>query len=288
MNDALLFSIAGFAVSLGLFFFGFRSFGKYRLLANIPRSPIRSMAMGLVQIHGKAKSHKTVAAPLTGKQCLFYRVDVRVRLRNEQGRRRSYRLHEADGIPFHCEDKTGKVLVDAHGADLDLIPNFKKTVVRRSEWASMGSGLRSVSGDPTMSPSKGVSDYSVVTYVDDLIIQKRAALVGDGIVGKLAQGAVDSQIYSARDCRYDVTEYCVFPEHWYDVTGTCTQNPEPQGPEDRNIIVKGVNNPAFYISWRGEQQFESHLRNVALLEIFGGAFLSLVSMAFFLRVVGWL
>ena len=72
MTNHLLVALGGVAASLVLYFLGFRTLSKYRLLANIPRSPIRSIAMGLVQIHGKAKSEQTVPAPLTGSKCLFY------------------------------------------------------------------------------------------------------------------------------------------------------------------------------------------------------------------------
>ena len=289
MSNQLLIALGGIAVSLYLYFIGFRTFRKYRLLANIPRSAIRSLAMGLVQIHGKAKSESTVPAPLTGKPCLHYKVNVSIKLRDDKGRRTSYRLSEDDGVPFYCEDQTGRVLVDAHGADFDLIPTLTKEVVMRSQWTSVGYGRRDLSGDPSMTlPSKGVSDYSVSTYVDDLIVRKRDSVVGDGIMGKLAQGAIDIKLDSANDCRYHVTECCVLPEHWYDVVGSCAANPQPKDANDRNIIVKGQNEPILNISWRSEKEMERRLRNRALLEIGGGALCTLLAAAFFLHVAGML
>src|SRR2546426_3791861 len=35
------------------------------------------------------------------------------------------------------------------------------------------------------------------------------------------------------------TEYCIVPDEWYNVTGTCTENPRPKGEDDRNLVVKG-------------------------------------------------
>ena len=105
MSNQLLIALGGIAVSLYLYFIGFRTFRKYRLLANIPRSAIRSLAMGLVQIHGKAKSESTVPAPLTGKPCLHYKVNVSIKLRDDKGRRTSYRLSEDDGVPFYCNNR---------------------------------------------------------------------------------------------------------------------------------------------------------------------------------------
>ena len=289
MTNHLLVALGGVAASLVLYFLGFRTLSKYRLLANIPRSPIRSIAMGLVQIHGKAKSEQTVPAPLTGSKCLFYKVAVAIKLRNQKSQRRTFRLQEADGVPFNCEDKTGRVLVDAHGADFDLIPTLTKEVVLRSRFTSVGYGRKQFSSDPTMTlPSKGVSDYSVQTYVDDLILRKRDSVVGDGIMGKLAQGAINLELDSAADCRYRVTEYCILPEHWYDVVGTCTINPQPKDASDGNMIAKGTNDPIFNISWRSEKVMEQRLRNKALLQIGAGAVCTMVAAAFLLHVLGML
>lgn len=44
----------GLIASLGLFFYGFRNSREYRLLADSPEVPIRSIAMGLVKVRGKA------------------------------------------------------------------------------------------------------------------------------------------------------------------------------------------------------------------------------------------
>ncbi len=71
--------------------------------------------------------------------------------------------------------------------------------------------------------------------------------------------------------RYRLTEYLVIPEHWYDLTGTCVENPEPQDENDRNMIVKGTNEPTFLITWRSEKEIRRTLRNRAAKYIFGGA-----------------
>ena len=71
--------------------------------------------------------------------------------------------------------------------------------------------------------------------------------------------------------RYRLTEYCVLPEWSYDVTGTCTENPNPRDTNDRNLIVKGENEPTFLISYRNEEELEGSLRRRATLRVFGGA-----------------
>jgi hypothetical protein len=54
------------------------------------------------------------------------------------------------------------------------------------------------------------------------------------------------------------------------------------------MVVKGQNEPTFLISWRGEKQIKSRLRNRAALHIFGGAALSVACLAILLLRLGWL
>ncbi len=82
-------------------------------------------------------------------------------------------------------------------------------------------------------------------------------------------------------------EYCILPEHWYDVTGTCVENPQPKNEHDRNMILKGQNEPTFLISWRSERALVGALRNRAVLHIFGGAILSVGCLAALLVRLGW-
>lgn len=85
-----------------------------------------------------------------------------------------------------------------------------------------------------------------------------------------------------------MSEYLVLPDHWYDLTGTCIENPTPQDEYDRNLITKGTNEPTFLISWRSEKEIERTLRNRAALHIFGGGGLSVACLAILLAKFGWL
>ena len=88
--------------------------------------------------------------------------------------------------------------------------------------------------------------------------------------------------------RYRLTEHLVIPEHWYDITGTCVENPEAKDEYDRNMIVKGTNEPTFLITWRSEKEIRRTLRNRAAQRIFGGAILAVVCLGIFLAKHGWL
>ncbi len=54
----------GFFVGVYLFFKGFREFRKYRVVADTPEIPIRSIPMGSVQIQGQAKGEERVTSPV--------------------------------------------------------------------------------------------------------------------------------------------------------------------------------------------------------------------------------
>jgi hypothetical protein len=101
------------------------------------------------------------------------------------------------------------------------------------------------------------------------------------------QGGLAATV-SAASGRYRFTEYCLVPDQAYEVTGTCTENPNPKDEHDRNMVVKGQSEPTFLISYRTDKQVESNLRRRAALYVFGGAGLSIVCVALLLLKFGWL
>ncbi|MGA2077582.1 MAG: hypothetical protein ABSH52_29180 [Terriglobia bacterium] len=68
--------VVGFFGGLWAFFQGFRAYSKSRLLQDTPETPIRSIAMGFVRIHGKAKSDQLVKSPVTHTPCCYYIVQI--------------------------------------------------------------------------------------------------------------------------------------------------------------------------------------------------------------------
>ena len=81
---------------------------------------------------------------------------------------------------------------------------------------------------------------------------------------------------------YRVAEFCIFPDHSYVVTGTCVENPHPQDEHDRNLIVKGRDEPTFVISSKPEKATEQDLRRRARRFISRGGILMVASLALWL------
>jgi len=281
-GNLILYSALGFGAGLYCFFKGFREYRKYRVLADTPVMPIRSIAMGLVEVHGKAQGEQLVTSPVTKTPCFFYKVDIE-RWKTDSKGRGSWRDYKTDinGVTFYLQDGTGKVLVNAHGAELDLI-----RTVRRETGGGAGRGLGALFGggrDLRLPSGPYVTDGELIEYVAQLGAGGGAALT-DALKQLVGVGSLRFGGSSAR--RYRLTEYCILPDHWYDVTGTCVENPQPNDADDRNLLVKGQNEPTFLISWRSEKGIEGTLRKRAALYVLGGAALAVVCLAILLAGLG--
>ncbi len=153
--------VVGFFGGIVAFFQGFRAYSKSRLLQDTPETPIRSIAMGFVRIHGKAKSDRLVTSPVTHTPCCYYAVEIlKWEIRTDSqttsygaGEDRGTWLHygaAADGGWFYLEDATGRVLVNPHGAQYDLEMT----------------GMREVGGATASSfATGGVSENELLAYV---------------------------------------------------------------------------------------------------------------------------
>ncbi len=119
--------LAAFSVlGVWLFFDGFKKWRRKRLIENIPTSKIRSMAIGLVELTGKALPRIVpVKGPITKKDCVFYKYLVE-RYEN-RGKNSTWVKVAGDTSisPFYLEDGTGKVLVNPRNAEINFAePDF--------------------------------------------------------------------------------------------------------------------------------------------------------------------
>jgi hypothetical protein len=96
-----------------LFWQGMRGFRIARLIENTPTAHIRSMAMGLVEVHGRPHARSSMLAPFSGHPCAYWEVDIAV-----SGRGKTWTTvhRNSSGTPFYLEDDTGSALVYPQGA----------------------------------------------------------------------------------------------------------------------------------------------------------------------------
>ena len=85
---------------------------------------------------------------------------------------------------------------------------------------------------------------------------------------------------------FRMTEYCIVPGQEYKVIGTCVENPAPQDEQDRNLIVKGRNEPTYVISDQGRVRPEDALRRRALRMVLVGGTLAAAFLGILLARLG--
>ena len=161
-NDSNLMGACavGFGFGLYTFFKGFREFRKYRVVADTPTIPIRSVPMGLVQVRGQAKAEQTVTSPVSRTPCYWYRVVIEHwKTDSHRGGRWEHAHTDVDGVKFYLDDATGHIKVDATSAELDL-----PTVVQKE-----------------VSSGRMGSDAELLRYVSQAGVHSIGRLIGKGI-----------------------------------------------------------------------------------------------------------
>ena len=116
----------GFCAGIGLFIYGFRLLQRRRLILDTPFSKIRSAAMGMVEISGLAVGPYTMVAPITERECYYFRTLVWEWKQSGKNKQWVKVAGECMHLPFFVDDNTGRMLIDPRGADLDLHRDFEQ------------------------------------------------------------------------------------------------------------------------------------------------------------------
>ncbi|MFA6028357.1 MAG: hypothetical protein WC969_00750 [Elusimicrobiota bacterium] len=117
-NDDVVAAAIGAGVGATLFYSGFQSLRLKRLVEAIATSKVRSMAMGTVELCGKADALEVRPDPIYGQDAVCWRIVIEEH-RGSGKNSRWVTIHTADntGDPFWFIDETGRVLVQPGGAD---------------------------------------------------------------------------------------------------------------------------------------------------------------------------
>lgn len=125
-SELYLWCALGVCAGIGLFFYGFRLLQRRRLILDTPFSKIRSAAMGMVEISGLAVGPYTMVAPITERECYYFRTLVYEWKQAGKSKQWVKVAGECMHVPFFVDDNTGHMLVDPRGADLDLHRDFEQ------------------------------------------------------------------------------------------------------------------------------------------------------------------
>ncbi len=298
-----------------VFMAAFKQYREYRILADAPKARVRSMPMGLVHLNGKATG-EPLTSPLTGARCFTYVADIEewVKTRTKNGVKWSWRTTTGDDDmkQFYLDDGTGRVLVNPGGAE-EMID------MQRTFFCEIGKDGRFKSVRPTPGFT-APTEQAVWTWIQGAhnrkLADKAFELEASSVPGvdPAKAKAVMLQVLNAgrqieslgtaapvnslgaafggasglRGGPYRVTEKCFLAESACVILGTCAENPQAKGDEDRNIIRKGANEKTFLISTQGEKKIGRSLR----LQSVGLALLGVVliagGFALALNAAGWL
>ena len=107
-------SIASGAVPLALailsFYYGFYHLRIKRKIENTPTSRIRSVAMGMVEVKGKALRKYALVTPMSHTPCVYYRL---TRYRKDKNNRwQAISVTSSDNASFFLEDGTGRIEIN--------------------------------------------------------------------------------------------------------------------------------------------------------------------------------
>jgi hypothetical protein len=122
LANPIVWSAIGFAAGIYLFFRGFALLRRKRFIEDVPRSTVRGASLGLIEVSGKVEGPYTIVSPLSEEDCFYYRTIAWT------GGARSWRkaAEESLSAPFFLDDGTGKLMVDARGAQSELEAVFSE------------------------------------------------------------------------------------------------------------------------------------------------------------------
>ncbi|MBU0634362.1 MAG: E3 ubiquitin ligase family protein [Candidatus Omnitrophica bacterium] len=124
----IVFALFGFGFGIWSFFNGFKRLRRKRRIENVPTSTVRGLALGMVELTGKAKKTNNLVSPLTNTPCVYYRYLVQ---RYERRGKSSQWVTVARGdsvfSPFWLDDETGKIMVFPKGAEVILPKDYEFT-----------------------------------------------------------------------------------------------------------------------------------------------------------------
>lgn len=146
------FSLAAMAFLSGipLYIAGGKLLKRKRLIEDIPTSTVRSMAAGLVELHGQALAPQPLKHPILDRECAFYLCQVEEGIFSKSGTRWKPIGYVASG-PFYFKDEAGQVLVDPTNADIDLPMNL--VYAGGSQYGPASSNMLGGSDDPDVALS---------------------------------------------------------------------------------------------------------------------------------------
>lgn len=115
----LFYAIVGFFVGLLMMYNGVKKYLLLQKIKNTPTSTVRSAAVGLVELSGKALCEKDNISPISATKCPFWSITAQYYQSGKNGGwKQIFQLQSA--MLFYLEDDTGRMLIDPLGAKVEI------------------------------------------------------------------------------------------------------------------------------------------------------------------------
>jgi len=251
-----------------VFFLGFYKWRKFRIIRDTPTSKIRSMAMGVVEIHGSVEADQLIRAPFSKTECVYYKWEIKEyrRSRSSSGKGSSNKWvgvgSGEQSVPFFAKDETGKALVQPDKAE--FIVAYKKVFYQK------GKGLiGSIKALPKLVQALKNFDPNDPTSL---------SIEGDDLEPMESGGSV--RTVNVGDRKY--YEYFVEPDDKLFVLGTAAS--ESTAP-DNVVIKRGKNEKTFIISDKSEKGVLKNLKKLMMVCFIGGGIFVTAGIVMFLQML---
>lgn len=303
MNDIrdVIYPTLGICFGVWSFFWGFKRLRRKRLIENIPTSTVRGLAMGLVELNGKAEPTTLFKSPLTKTECVLFKYSIEEYRRS--GKHGSW-VKVASGDNFYCpfwlNDATGNIMVYAHRAELILSVDYEfKTGFGREIPGNLiefmnENGVRYSSwlGSRTMCFKEWFVRPGDIIYVigsakktDEYNLDYNNALIKR--INKLKQDQQKmKEVDLDKDGKISIEEWDIAVSKLENEVLEAAVKNTAQTNDMDVMIGKGDEESMFMISDRSERDLLLKLSKECLLGIFGGAVLSLILLGYLLVRLG--
>src|SRR5271157_5179925 len=123
-NISPIIPLVMIGIGIILFIVGFMKYREYRVLADTPQIPVRSVSMGLSHVAGTSTGGQPLTSPLTQVPCFYYEVKVEKKVKKDDQETWEETGTERAEVPFYLQDETGKILVNPDRAEYNLPTAF--------------------------------------------------------------------------------------------------------------------------------------------------------------------
>ena len=282
-NDGSIWSVSVLVLIIAAFAFykGFQILRLKQMIEGTPTSKIRSIAMGLAEVHGKADTLEPIKAPLSGKDCLYWQVYFRGITKATKGKDAPevFSIGEyASDSGFYIQDDTGRILVDPKGLSFEKISAdfvYSAVKVDRLELSKM----REV--------KYGRLKFYVATFRSFKLQKEKKGIIErnpppESLKRFCGQYNINLESLSEKFMNVIVTEYYLPKSKETYIMGTVME--EPKSPNNK-VLRKGTYVDFFYMSDKHEKEVVENMGKDSSRLIVWGGFIASASL--FAIVYNW-